>query len=124
MQLKIQNGVAELSGEAILKNINFEINDNSRIAVVGRNGCGKTTLLKLIAGEYSITKLDSDVDSFFAVSGTPKIGVLSQITFKDDNVSMVEEIRSAYSDILEIKEKLDLAQLKMEADQTEENIAH
>ncbi len=123
MQLKIQNGVVELSGEAILKNINFEINDNSRIAVVGRNGCGKTTLLKLIAGEYSITKLDSDADSFFAVSGTPKIGVLSQITFKDDTVSMVEEIRSAYSDILEIKEKLDLAQLKMETDQSQENIA-
>ena len=39
MQLKIQNGVVELSGEAILKKIDFEINDNSRIAGVGRNGC-------------------------------------------------------------------------------------
>lgn len=122
MQLKIQNGVVELSGEPILKSINFEINDNSRIAVVGRNGCGKTTLLKLISGEYTLSKLDSDSDSYFTVSGRPKIGILSQMTFKDDSVSMLEEIRSAYSEILEIKAALDEAQLKMEADQTEENI--
>ena len=123
MQLKIQNGVVELSGEAILKKVDIEINDNSRIAVVGRNGCGKTTLLKLISGEYSITKLDSDADSFFTVSGHPKIGVLSQMTFEDDSVSMVEEIRSSYSEILSIKQRLDAAQLEMEMDQSEENIA-
>ncbi len=40
LQLKIQNGVVELSGETILKNVNIEINDESKIAVVGRNGCG------------------------------------------------------------------------------------
>ena len=50
MQLKIQNGVVELSGEPILKAVNIEINDQSKIAVVGRNGCGKTTLLRLILG--------------------------------------------------------------------------
>ncbi len=122
MQLKIQNGVVELSGEAILKNVNFEINDNSRIAVVGRNGCGKTTLLKLIAGEHSITKHDSDVDSYFTVSGTPKIGVLSQITFKDDSVSLLEEVRSAYSEILSLKSELYDAQAKMEEEQSQENI--
>ncbi len=122
MQLKIQNGVVELSGEKILSSINFEINDNSRIAVVGRNGCGKTTLLKLIAGEYSISKLDSDLDSYFAVSGKPKIGVLSQMTFADDRVTLLDEIKSAYSEILELKEKLELSQLKMESEQTEENI--
>ena len=65
MQLKIQNGVVDLSGERILSSINIEINDTSRIAVVGRNGCGKTTLLKLIAGEYDIVKNESDTESFF-----------------------------------------------------------
>ncbi len=122
MQLKIQNGVVELSGEKILNNVNFEINDNSRIAVVGRNGCGKTTLLKLIAGEYYISKLDSDFDSYFVVSGKPKIGVLSQMTFADDSVTLLDEIKSAYSEILELKEKLELSQLKMENEQTEDNI--
>ena len=75
MQLKIQNGVVELSGTPILKQIDFEVNDNSKIAVVGRNGCGKTTLLKLISGEYNITKLDSDKETFFAV--TPNTTIAS-----------------------------------------------
>ena len=122
MQLKIQNGVVELSGETILSSVNIEINDTSRIAVVGRNGCGKTTLLRLIAGEYSVSKLDSDEESFFTVSGSPKIGVLSQMTFGDEEVTMIEEIRSAYSDILALKYELEDAQEKMEAEQSGENI--
>ena len=122
MQLKIQNGAVELSGEPILSAINIEINDMSKIAVVGRNGCGKTTLLKLISGEYSLAKRDSDEDSFIAVSGRPVIGVLSQMTFDDESVTLVGEIRKAYSDIIELKAELDRAQEKMEADQSEENI--
>ena len=122
MQLKIQNGVVELSGQPILSSVNIEINDASRIAVVGRNGCGKTTLLKLISGEYSLAKRDSDEDSFFAVSGKPRIGVLDQMVFDDEERTLKDEIRSAYTDILEMKEKLAAAQEKMENDQTDENI--
>ncbi len=122
MQLKIQNGVVELSGEPILKSVNIEINDQSKIAVVGRNGCGKTTLLKLISGEHSIVKLDSDQTSFFAKSGNVTIGYLSQITFSDYSKTLLEEVRSAYSDILDLKAKLDAAQGRMEADQSPENI--
>ena len=122
MQLKIQNGTVELSGEPILSSVNIEINDTSKIAVVGRNGCGKTTLLKLISGEYTLAKRDSDEDSFLAVSGKPVIGVLSQMTFDDESVTLKDEIRKAYSDIIELKEELDRAQEKMELDQSEENI--
>ena len=122
MQLKIQNGVVELSGEPILSEVNFEINDTSKIAVVGRNGCGKTTLLKLIAGEYQPVKLDSDENSFFAVSGKPKIGVLNQMAFEDDNRTLLEEIRSVYHEILAQKQELEEAQRDMEAVQSEENI--
>lgn len=122
MQLKIQNGVVELSGEPILKEVDFEINDQSKIAVVGRNGCGKTTLLKLIAGEYSIVKKDSDTDTFFAVSGKPKIGFLSQMTFEDDSRTLVEEVRLAYSEILSLKAQLDSAEILMNQNQTQENI--
>ncbi len=113
MQLKIQNGIVDLSGERILSSVNIEINDNSRIAVVGRNGCGKTTLLRLIAGELSIVKSDSDNEAFYTVSGNPKISTLSQMTFLDDTVSLIDEIRSAYTEILETKEKLEVAQVQM-----------
>ena len=122
MQLKIQNGIVELSGEPILKNINIEINDSSHIAVVGRNGCGKTTLLRLISGEYSLSKSDSDNNSFYTVSGSPKIGVLSQMAFEDDSITLLEEIKDAYSDILSLKNELTVAQEKMEQNQSEENI--
>ncbi len=122
MQLKIQNGVVELSGEPILRSVNIEINDQSKIAVVGRNGCGKTTLLKLISGEYQLSKLDSDTDTFFAVSGKPKIGFLSQITFDDYSKTLLEEVRSAYSEILELKDKVDKAQQLMEVTKEQEDI--
>ena len=122
MQLKIYNAAVELSGEPILKSINIEINDQSKIAVVGRNGCGKTTLLKLISGEYSLQKLDSDNDSFFAVSGKPKIGFLSQMTFEDDSRTLIEEVRSAYSEILNIKEQMEEAEILMNSDSSAENI--
>ncbi len=122
MQYKIQNGVVDLSGQTILKSINFEINDQSKIAVVGRNGCGKTTLLKLIAGEYSIVKLDSDTNSFIAVSGNVNVGFLSQMTFEDDNRTLLEEVRSAYSDILNLKQAVSNAESKMRKTSDENDI--
>lgn len=122
MQYKIQNGVVELSGQPILKQIDFEINDNSKIAVVGRNGCGKTTLLKLISGEYSIVKVDSDQNSFVAVSGSINIGFLSQMTFEDDNRTLLEEVRSAYKDILDLKEAVLTAESKMKKSSDENDI--
>lgn len=122
MQFKIENGAVDLSGERILSDVNIEINDSSHIAVVGRNGCGKTTLLKLIAGEYALAKDNEGQNSGIYVSGKPKIGVLSQMTFSDDSLPLVTEIRNAYTDILELKAQLDMAQRKMEESQSEENI--
>ena len=51
MLYQIANGCVRFGADTILEHINFEIRNNEKIAVVGRNGCGKTTLLKLIAGE-------------------------------------------------------------------------
>lgn len=122
MQLTIKNGSLDLSGEQILSNINFEITDNSHIALVGRNGSGKTSLLKIISGEYSITKDDTNNKGSFTVSGKPKIGTLSQMTFTDENKTLVEEIRDAYKEILNLKAELEAAQYDMESTQSEENI--
>ena len=121
MQLTIKNGSLDLSGEQILSSINFEITDNSRIALVGRNGCGKTSLLKIISGEYSLNNT-SDISGGLTVSGKPKIGTLSQMTFSDENVTLVEEIRTAYSEILKLKSELETAQNNIETTQSEENI--
>lgn len=122
MQIKIKNGVVDLSGETILKSVNIEINTESKIGVVGRNGCGKTTLLRLLSGEVDISHDDPSVNSFHTVSGKPVIGSLSQLTFKDNSVIMVDEIRSAYSYILEMKSELSSLQNEMDSNPTAENI--
>ena len=122
MQIKIQNGTVDLSGQPILKKVNIEINTESKIGIVGRNGCGKTTLLRLISGELQISKDDPDNVGYHIVSGKPVIGSLSQMTFKDDSVTMLQEIRSAYSDILSMKERLSILHEEMDREPTEENI--
>ncbi len=122
MQLIIKNGAVDLSGQRILDDVNFEISDNSRIALVGRNGCGKTTLLKLISGEYTLNPPQGKENPSFTVSGKPKIGTLSQMTFSNESIPLVLEIRSAYTDILKLKSDLEDAQHKMETNQSDENI--
>ncbi len=121
LQIEIHKGRVDLSGEPILNDINIIINTNSRIGLVGRNGCGKTTLLRLLSGELSLANMESD-GGFMSISGNPVISALNQMTFLDDSVTLVEEIRSAYKDILQMKASLDSAQRDMEENQTEENI--
>lgn len=122
MQIRIHNGVVDLSGEPILKKVNIEINTESKIGVVGRNGCGKTTLLRLIAGELRISKDEPDLDSQFIISGKPVIGTLSQMAFKDNSLTLLQEIRSAYDYIINMKNELDALRENMDADPSPDNI--
>ena len=54
MYYKISHGSVTLGNNTVLEDINFCVKDNEKIGIVGRNGCGKTTLLKAIVGEYEI----------------------------------------------------------------------
>ena len=107
MLYQINNGAVELGAELILKKINFEIRNTEKIAVVGRNGCGKTTLLKLIAGEVDLLKRDSDEDIFIAKSGNPEIGYLKQIAFDDPTITVDEEIRKVFRSFLAMQERME-----------------
>ena len=82
MQYKIQNGAVVFGADVILKKVNFDIKNTEKIAIVGRNGCGKTTLLKLIAGEVDLDKRDSDEDVFIVKSPNTEIGYLKQMAFE------------------------------------------
>ena len=107
MLYQICNGAVKFAAETVLEHINFEIRKTEKIAVVGRNGCGKTTLLKLIAGEVELSKRDSDEDIYIAKAGKPVIGYLKQNAFEDDTLTMEEEVRKAFSDILQMKEEME-----------------
>ena len=72
MLYQINNGAVVFGDDVILHTINFEIRNNEKIAVVGRNGCGKTTLLKLIAGEYELDRLDGEIGTI-AKAGSSKM---------------------------------------------------
>lgn len=121
MQIEIHKGQVDLSGEPILHDVNLNITTNSRIGLVGRNGSGKTTLLRLLCGELSLANVEND-GGFMAVSGNPVIGALNQMTFRDDSLTLVEEIRSAYDYILKLKSDMQDAEAKMNEVPTEENI--
>ena len=122
MQYRINHGCVAFAADVILKDINFEIRDTEKIAVVGRNGCGKTTLLKLISGEVDLSKRDSDEDIVIAKSGNPTIGYLKQMTFEDVNVSMEKEIRKVFKPYEEMQKDLEAKRQKMEQEPSDENI--
>ncbi len=122
MQYKIQNGAVVFGADVILKNINFDIKNTEKIAIVGRNGCGKTTLLKLIAGEVDLHKRDSDEDIFIVKSGNPEIGYLKQMAFEDKTITMEEEVRKAFSKIIDMQKDLEDKRRIMEGDPSEQNI--
>ncbi len=123
MQIRIQDGIVDLSGQPILKRVNIEINTESKIGIIGRNGSGKTTLLRLLNGELSISKDNPEIDSYHIISGKPVIGSMSQMAFKNNDISMLEEIRSAYKDIIELKERLDELNHLMEKSPTDDMIS-
>lgn len=60
MRYQIRHALVQYGADTILEDVNFEVHDKEKIAIVGRNGCGKTTLLKLIVGDIQMNNLDSD----------------------------------------------------------------
>lgn len=123
MQIRIQDGIVDLSGEPILKRVNIEINTESKIGIIGRNGSGKTTLLRLLSGELSISKDNPEIDSYHIISGKPVIGSMSQMAFSDNSITMLDEIRGAYKEIIYLKENLDKLSALMENNPSDEIIA-
>lgn len=117
MLYQISNGAVELGAELILKKVNFEIRDREKIAVVGRNGCGKTTLLRLISGELELTKRDSDEDIFIAKAGNPQIGYLKQMAFENPEITVDEEIQKVFLPIHRMQARMEELLQKMNENQ-------
>ena len=122
MLYQIVNGAVAFADDVILHEINFEIRNTEKIAIVGRNGCGKTTLLKLIHGDIELEKESSDEDVFIAKAGNPEIGYLKQIAFDDPSLTLEQEVRKVFEPMIRRKQELEAAAADLERDHSEEKV--
>ena len=103
-------------GENLLQGLSFEIQEGERVAILGRNGCGKTTLFKILTGE-----MDYDEGEVF-VNPNKRIGLISQIPRFPDGYTVEDVLRSAFSRIMAVKEKMEQLERDMAAGATQEQL--
>ena len=121
MRIEIINGSVEYDGNTVLSEINFSVSDKEKIALVGRNGSGKTSILKCIGGEVPLVSGTGDEKFSFSISGAPKIGYLQQVSLNDE-LTLRQEILSAYKDVVGLENKLQNLLDKMSENPSDENV--
>ena len=103
-------------GENLLQDLSFEIEEGERVAILGRNGCGKTTLFKIITG-----KMDYDGGEVY-VNPNKKLGMISQIPHFPLGYTVEDVLRSAFREILAAKKKMEALEKAMEQGATQEQL--
>ena len=103
-------------GENLLEGLSFDIQEGERVAILGRNGCGKTTLLKILTGEMDYD--DGDV----YVNPHKKIGLISQIPVFPEGYTVEDVLRSAFADIMAFKRKMEALETQMANGATAEQL--
>ena len=88
-------------GENLLEGLSFEVQAGERVAILGRNGCGKTTLFKILTGE-----MDYDEGEVY-VNPDKRLGLISQIPKFPEGYRVEDVLRSAYGSLLRIREKVE-----------------
>lgn len=95
-QLSVEFGVKPL-----FRNVSFVVNDRDRIALVGKNGAGKSTMLKIICG------LQKPTEGNVAIPSDTTIGYLPQVMVLQDNTTVKEEARKAFADTAKLKAQIE-----------------
>ena len=99
--ISIDNLKLEFGVKPLFDNVSFVINDKDRIALVGKNGAGKSTMLKIICG------LQKPTSGNVAIPNDTTIGYLPQVMNLQDNTTVREEVKKAFADISKMKERVD-----------------
>ena len=123
MILSISGVDVSYGADAIIKDVEFSLKEGEKAAIVGRNGCGKTTLLRLITGELTPDHKDSNTPSIVSIADGAVIGSLDQMSFTDENARLADEIRTVFLPILKMKEEIDLLLKQLDEDPDEEKSA-
>ena len=106
MNYRIVNGSISYGAETILEEINFEIKEKDKIAIVGRNGSGKSTLLNAIVDNSMLEEGIGEEKFNVYKQGNPIIGFLKQMEFEDSSTTLIEEILKVYEPILNLEDKI------------------
>ncbi len=101
-------------GENLLDGLTFEIQEGECVAILGRNGCGKTTLFNILTGQ-----MDYDSGEVY-VNPNKKMGLISQIPRFPEGFTVEDVLRSAYADVMRIRRKMELLECDMTNGATEE----
>ena len=103
-------------GENLLDGLSFEIQEGECVAILGRNGCGKTTLFNILTGQ-----MDYD-DGEVYVNPNKKLGLISQIPQFPLGFTVEDVLRSAYADLMRIRQKMELLECEMVSGVTDEQL--
>ena len=104
-------------GENLLDGLSFEIQEGERVAILGRNGCGKTTLFKILTGE-----MEYDSGEVY-VNPHKKIGLISQIPRFPEGYTVEDVLRSAYAPLVRMKERMQVLEQEMSRDSSRQLLA-
>ena len=99
-------------GKNILDGLTFTVNSGERVGILGHNGCGKTTLFRILAGEIGWDEGE------VMVASSKRLGLISQIPVYPDGWTTEDVLRSAHKRLYEISDRLDELGLLMEHDQS------
>lgn len=113
MEYRIVNGAISFGSNTILEEINLDIKNSEKIAIVGRNGSGKTSLLKAIVDNDMLETGLGEDDLQVIKIGKPTIGYQEQHAFSDLEVTLIDEILKVYSPIIKLEEKIKKLELDM-----------
>ena len=119
MEINIVNGSVEYDGIPVLSEIDFRIHEKEKIALVGRNGCGKTTLLRALTGSVKLIAGTGEEKFGFYKSGNPEIGFLEQTSNDAPDRTMLEEILEAYKELIDTEKDMERARARLETDSSE-----
>ena len=103
-------------GENLLDGLTFEIQEGECVAILGRNGCGKTTLFNILTGQMEYD------DGEVYVNPAKKMGLISQIPKFPEGFTVEDVLRSAYADIMRVRQKMELLECEMASGATEEQL--
>lgn len=110
MILSVSNISKSFGSQTVFEHVSFTINEREKVALVGRNGCGKTTLIKCILGEESIDK------GTISKNNSMRLGVLSQVVIEDESKTVKEVIDDVFAPVYAKQEQLNQAQLRLQTD--------